>query len=80
MHTGTAWVGVVGEMGKYDFTVVGDTANTTARLGSIADRGELAMSGEIVKAAKVNTSDLVRRVIDLKGKSHPVEIWVENFV
>lgn len=78
VHTGTAWVGVVGETGKHDFTVVGDTPNTVARLGSAAGGGQLVMSGAIVEAARVDTSSLDRKVLELKGKSEPFEIWIEE--
>ena len=36
VHTGVAYVGVVGEIGSLDFTVLGDTANTAARPGDAA--------------------------------------------
>ena len=78
VHTGVAWVGVVGEPGSLDFTVLGDTANTTARLGSAAGGGELAMSDEIVSAADLVTDDLERRTLDLKGKADPVPVWIEK--
>ena len=78
VHTGEAYVGVVGEPGSYDFTVVGDTANTAARLGSAGTRGELVLSDEIADAAGVDTADLERRVLDLKGKAEPFPAWVEK--
>lgn len=78
VHTGVAWVGVVGEQGSLDFTVLGDIANTTARLGSAAAGGELAMSDEIVSAADIATDDLERRTLDLKGKADPVPAWIEK--
>jgi adenylate cyclase len=77
VHTGVAWVGVVGEPGSLDFTVLGDTPNTAARLGSAASGGELAMSDAIVSAADVATDGLERRTQDLKGKSEPVQAWIQ---
>jgi adenylate cyclase len=77
VHTGVAWVGVVGEPGSLDFTVLGDTPNTAARLGSTASGGELAMSDAIVSEADVATDGLERRTLDLKGKSEPVQAWIE---
>lgn len=78
VHTGSAWVGVVGETGKHDFTVIGDVPNTTARLGSAAEGGELAMSAEIVRSAGMDTSGLESRVLHAKGKSRPLHVWVER--
>lgn len=78
VHTGTAFAGVVGKPGSYDFTVLGDVPNTAARLGSAAQGGELALSDEIVAAAHIDTSGLERRMLDLKGKSEPFPTWIEK--
>ncbi|HSJ28189.1 MAG TPA: adenylate/guanylate cyclase domain-containing protein [Acidimicrobiia bacterium] len=77
VHTGVAYVGVVGEPGSYDFTVQGDVANTTARLGSAAAPGELVMSAAIAEEAGLDTGQLVHRRLDLKGKADPVAVWVD---
>lgn len=78
MHTGVGWVGVVGETGTHDFTVLGDVPNTTARLGSAGGGGELILSQEIVDAAGVDTSGMEQRVLELKGKSEPFTAWVDR--
>jgi adenylate cyclase len=78
VHTGVAYVGVVGEKGSYDFTVVGDVANTVARLGSVAQGGELVMSEAIADAAGVDTRSLQHRMYDLKGKEGRYPAWVES--
>lgn len=78
VHTGVGWVGVVGETGTHDFTVLGDVPNTTARLGSAGGGGELVMSQDIVAAAEVDTASLERRVLDLRGKREPFTAWVEK--
>jgi adenylate cyclase len=44
VHTGDAFVGVVGSEEKLDFTALGDTVNVAARLGSEAGAGELLVS------------------------------------
>lgn len=78
VHTGTAWVGVVGESGAHDFTVLGDAPNTVARLGSSAQGGELMISSAMVDSAGIETDSLERRSLELKGKSEPFEVWVER--
>lgn len=78
VHTGLAYVGVVGQIGSLDFTVLGDAPNTVARLGSAVSSGELAMSDDIVAAAEVDTSGLDRRVLELKGKAEPFNAWIER--
>lgn len=78
VHTGTAWVGVVGESGAHDFTVLGDAPNTVARLGSAAQTGELLMSSSIAEAVGLDTSALEERPLELRGKSQPFLAWVEE--
>lgn len=80
IHTGTAWVGVVGESGAHDFTVLGDAPNTVARLGSAAESGELMMSEAIANAAAIDTDHMQRRLLDLKGKAEPYPAWIETRV
>lgn len=46
VHSGEAFVGVVGGEEKIDFTALGDTVNVAARLGQLAGPGELLVSRE----------------------------------
>ncbi|MGI9584795.1 MAG: adenylate/guanylate cyclase domain-containing protein [Acidimicrobiia bacterium] len=78
VHTGVAYVGVVGQKGSHDFTVLGDAPNTAARLGSAALGGELAMSDDIVSAAHIATANLERRLLSLKGKADEFPAWIET--
>lgn len=78
VHTGEAYVGVVGDPGARDFTILWDVANTVARLSSAAARGELAMSDAVAVAAGVSTADMDHRVLELKGKAEPVHTWIEH--
>ncbi len=79
VHTGTAWVGVVGERGAHDFTVLGDAPNTVARLGSAAASGELLLSEAIARETSADTSLMQQRDLELKGKSDPFTAWVESW-
>lgn len=78
IHTGTAWVGVVGESGAHDFTVLGDAPDTVARLGSSAVGGELLMSDEMAQATHAETSPMEKRILELKGKREPFAAWSES--
>lgn len=78
VHTGSAWVGVVGESGAHDFTVLGDAPNTVARLGSAAQTGELLLSSSIAEAVGLDTSALEERHLELKGKAEPFPAWMEK--
>ena len=78
IHTGVAWVGVVGESGAHDFTVLGDAPNTVARLGSAAQMGQLLMSPALVESVGLDTGKLEQRQLTLKGKAEPLGVWVEH--
>lgn len=77
VHTGTAFVGSLGsEEGTNDITVLGDAANTAARLSTNAGTGEVLISEPVISSAGIEIEDLEKRVIDIKGKSKPMEVWV----
>ena len=77
VHTGTAFVGAVGVSGgSTDITVLGDAANTAARLSSSAREGEILVSDAAFAAAQLPFGDLEPRQLELKGKSEPVSVRV----
>ena len=77
VHTGVAYVGMVGvEGGISDLTALGDTMNTTARLASQAKAGEILVSQATSAAAGLDTSGLEHRALQLKGKTDAVDISV----
>ena len=76
VYTGVAYVGSVGEHDACDFTAVGDTVNTTARLASAAGPGELLVSTAAARAAGLETADLESRRRALRGREEAVEAWV----
>ena len=77
LHTGPAYVGVVGEENSpMDFTALGDHVNVTARLASEAGTGEILVSEAAFSAAKLEHGDLEHRQLELKGKSEPVDVYV----
>jgi adenylate cyclase len=77
IHTGAAYVGVVGgEDSPMDFTALGDNVNIAARLASEADPGEILISEATSSSARLHLGDLERRQMELKGKSEPIEVYV----
>jgi adenylate cyclase len=77
VHTGSAFVGVVGDAGAtQDFTALGDNVNITARLASIAGPGEILISDATYVKAGLEPGDLERRELELKGKSEPIGVRV----
>jgi len=77
VHTGTAYVGAVGSSQSIsDITVLGEVANTTARLASQAGVGEILVSEETCHAAGLNLDHCEPRLLQLKGRSQPVMVRV----
>jgi adenylate cyclase len=77
VHTGTAFVGAVGAaQGSTDITVLGDAANTAARLSSSARQGEILISDDAFAAAQLPFENLEQQRLELKGKSEPVSVRV----
>lgn len=77
VHTGVAYVGAVGsEGGLSDVTVLGDVANTAARLASAAGPGEILVSSATCAAAGLATDQLELRALQLKGRSESVDVRV----
>jgi adenylate cyclase len=76
VHTGTSFVGTVGEGDARDFTALGDTVNTTARLTGLAGAGEILISAEAAAAGGLETAGLERRTLELRGRDQSVDAWV----
>jgi adenylate cyclase len=76
VHTGVAFVGTVGEGDAVDFTALGDSVNTAARLASCAKAGEIVISSAAAKAAKLETAGLDERTLELRGRAESVAGWV----
>jgi len=55
---------------------LGDAPNIAARLSSNAGTGEVLLSDSTVQLSGVNTSNLTKRTVQLKGKSEPMVVWV----
>jgi adenylate cyclase len=78
VHTGIAFVGSVGNAGlATDITVLGDAANTAARLSSAAAPGEILIS-ENAMTEQLLPLHLEVRQLQLKGKSQAVNVYVWN--
>lgn len=78
VHTGECFVGSVGEGDARDFTALGDTVNTAARLTDLAGPGEILISADAAAAAGLETSGLERRTLELRGRAQTLDAWVET--
>lgn len=77
VHTGLAFVGVVGEEASaMDFTALGDNVNIAARLASAAGSGEILISEAAFSAAHLQSEKLERRQLELKGKSEAIGVYI----
>jgi adenylate cyclase len=76
VHTGTAFVGIVGSQNSSDFTALGDPMNLTAHLASQAAAGEILVTEAAMHAAGRSLDGLERRHLSLKG--HPADAVVHQ--
>jgi adenylate cyclase len=75
VHTGLAWVGAVGDGAHTEITALGDAVNTTARLASVAQAGEILVTLSAADAAGLDRA-LERRSLELRGKGSPTDVVV----
>lgn len=77
LHTGPAFVGVVGgDETTADFTALGDNVNITARLASQAGAGEMLISEACYSASRMELANLEHRQLELKGRSEPIGVHI----
>jgi adenylate cyclase len=77
VHSGRVYVGAVGSSDTVsDITVLGDAANATARLASLAQPGEVLVSKETYQVANLESEECELRTLQLKGRSETMEVCV----
>ena len=75
VHCGPAVIGNVGCDFRMDFTAIGDTVNTSARLEANAKKGQVLISDTLYERLKdrINVNEVGE--IPLKGKSHGFMVY-----
>ena len=71
IHTGEAFAGTLGSEGeKFEYTVIGDTVNTAARLESVAKGGQILISEAVKNAVDSEFPYPIKKIgrLRLKGK------------
>jgi class 3 adenylate cyclase len=76
VHAGEAYVGNVGGDGVSDFTALGDTVNTAARLQSLAGPGQLVISDQLYEQVAGRYPEAERIESPVRGKDEPVPIRI----
>ncbi|MDE6386839.1 MAG: adenylate/guanylate cyclase domain-containing protein [Lachnospiraceae bacterium] len=75
VNCGDAVVGNIGCDFRMDYTAIGDTVNTAARLESNARPGQILISSEVYEAVKDRVAVTPIGEIPLKGKSNGVFVY-----
>ena len=75
VNCGNAVVGNIGCDFRMDYTAIGDTVNTAARLESNAKRGQILISKEVYEAVKDRVEVTPVGEIPLKGKTQGVFVY-----
>ena len=75
VHCGPAVVGNVGCEFRMDFTAIGDTVNTSARLEANAKKGQVLISDTLYERLKGRIEVNEIGVIPLKGKANGVFVY-----
>jgi adenylate cyclase len=76
VHTGIAFVGAMGSSEEIsDFTALGDSVNSTARLASLAGAGELLVSVAAAERAALDTTGLERRTVEVRGRAATLDVY-----
>ena len=75
INCGEAVVGNIGCDFRMDYTAIGDTVNTAARLESSAKQGQILISEPVYEAVKDRVGVTPIGKIPLKGKSNEVFVY-----
>jgi adenylate cyclase len=80
IHTGIAFVGVVGgtDNRPSDFTALGKNVNIASHLASQAGTGEMIISDEAYTASGLNLEGLEARQLAIKGQDNKIDVWVSR--
>jgi class 3 adenylate cyclase len=75
VNTGTVVAGTVGSALRMEYTALGDTVNTAARLEGFARAGQILIGTTTAQLVREHVQLTSRGVVSLKGKSEAVEVF-----
>jgi adenylate cyclase len=76
INTGPAVIGNMGSEHRLNYTAIGDIVNLAFRLQALARKGEILMGENTYEKSKDKVIAQALGPIRVKGKSHPVNIYV----
>ncbi|NLI98582.1 HAMP domain-containing protein [bacterium] len=75
INYGEAVVGNIGSTQRLEYTVIGDSVNTAARLQTLAKGGEIVVSESVYHEAKDKFDFIPMEPVQVKGKSKLLNVW-----
>jgi adenylate cyclase len=75
INTGLAIVGNMGSDFRMEYTAIGDTVNTAARLEANAGKGEIIVSDATYQLVKDHVSATDKGVLNVKNKQVGIQIY-----
>ncbi|MEK3884901.1 adenylate/guanylate cyclase domain-containing protein [Paenibacillus sp. PL2-23] len=75
IHRGPAVFGNIGSKTRMDYTAIGDTVNTAARLESISKPGQIVISEAVYEAVKDRVKATSLGEVKVKGKEQGIAIY-----
>jgi adenylate cyclase len=80
VNTGTAIVGNMGSMDRLEYSVIGDTVNTTARLTAVVPGGKVWIGAETFEYVKHQFDVLPLEPLWLKGKGGMIQAYEVSYI
>jgi adenylate cyclase len=74
INTGPAIVGFIGSETRLDYTAIGDTINTAARLEHLAKAGQIIISEHTMQAIDASVHYTVLEAVQVKGRAARLQI------
>src|SRR5262249_20926241 len=75
VNTGQAVVGYMGSTERHEYTAIGDSVNTAARLCSMAKPGEILASESTIRSAGSRFASIPLPVAQVRGKEKSVQVY-----
>lgn len=75
INYGEAVVGNIGSTQRLEYTVIGDSVNTAARLQTLAQGGEIVVSDSVYQQVKDQFDFIPMEPVQVKGKAKVLKVW-----